>query len=501
MSPEQCRSEPIDGRADIYGLGGTYYALLTGRPPYFLGDEDQIMQAQCLQPIPNPRAVNPNVPELCAAIVRQALAKNRTDRFASAAEFGDALSALLPPVAAPVEGRSGPVQCSRSGDTSGAGSALARSVTTSATEVAAPTPGPRRRLPRLALLGGILLIVLLLVVGGLAFNRHSGGRQEPIAVDRLPPGPVHLRALPALEGHAATARVAVAFAQTSRRLASGGEDKLARVWDIATGRSLHVYPHRDPIDAVALSPDGAVLAVGDRAQTVHFWEVATGLSLGSVGPFASQVVSLAFSPSGKKLAVGHGAGLQLLDLEPPATVRQRKTLLANRWMVSTVVFSPDGQHLAAVTYEGSVHVWDAAGNSPRVYSDGQQAMLGAVALSADGSKVIFGCRENKGWLKLWEPNLDGKPTLLEEGTGGVQGIVVAPGGQVIYTGAWGGPLRVRQRIDAQPRLVRSGVRGAIVSLSLSGDGRRLACGSDEGSIRLFEVLAGPGPGSPEERLP
>src|SRR5262249_46788636 len=84
MSPEQCTSETIDARADLYALGCTYHALLTGRPPYDGPDGVKVMFAHCSAPVPDPRGLVPELPEACAAIVRTALAKNRADRFRSA---------------------------------------------------------------------------------------------------------------------------------------------------------------------------------------------------------------------------------------------------------------------------------------------------------------------------------------------------------------------------------------------------------------------------------
>jgi serine/threonine protein kinase len=95
MSPEQCRGEELDERTDIYSLGATYHALLTGRAPFAGATPMQIMFAQCSTPPPDPRRVVGDIPTPCAAIVHRAMAKRRADRYDSAGEMRDALRALL----------------------------------------------------------------------------------------------------------------------------------------------------------------------------------------------------------------------------------------------------------------------------------------------------------------------------------------------------------------------------------------------------------------------
>ncbi|MEM6755597.1 MAG: serine/threonine-protein kinase [Planctomycetota bacterium] len=95
MSPEQCQNEPIDARSDIYSLGATYFALLTGKAPYDDGSTMQILFAHCSKPVPDPRELAPHVPEACVAVVQKAMAKNPADRYASAdAMFADLKAAL-----------------------------------------------------------------------------------------------------------------------------------------------------------------------------------------------------------------------------------------------------------------------------------------------------------------------------------------------------------------------------------------------------------------------
>jgi urea transport system substrate-binding protein len=95
MSPEQASAQPLDGRTDIYSLGASFYALLTGNPPYTTGSVPQIMMAHVKAPIPDPRRLAPDVPEAVVQIVRKSMAKRPGDRYQNAEEMRLALEAAV----------------------------------------------------------------------------------------------------------------------------------------------------------------------------------------------------------------------------------------------------------------------------------------------------------------------------------------------------------------------------------------------------------------------
>ncbi|HEY7331230.1 MAG TPA: ABC transporter substrate-binding protein [Gemmataceae bacterium] len=102
MSPEQCEVKPLDARSDIYSLGATYYTLLTGQCPYHDSESvPQLMYAHCHRPIPDPRSINPAIPEACARIITRAMAKAPQDRYQSTTEMLADLQAVLAALSGP----------------------------------------------------------------------------------------------------------------------------------------------------------------------------------------------------------------------------------------------------------------------------------------------------------------------------------------------------------------------------------------------------------------
>jgi serine/threonine protein kinase len=93
LSPEQIRGEEIDGRSDIFSLGVLLYEVLSRKRP-FEGDTITTLVYQILHKEPPPVSELRRIPERLDLLLRRMLAKNRDERFATAAELAAEVAAI-----------------------------------------------------------------------------------------------------------------------------------------------------------------------------------------------------------------------------------------------------------------------------------------------------------------------------------------------------------------------------------------------------------------------
>ncbi len=212
MSPEQAKNASgVDHRSDIYSLGGTFYYLLTGEPPFPKGNPlEKLMQHQMDAPRPV-QLLRPDVPGELAAIVHTLLAKRPADRFQSGSALARALepwcadstaAASPPPMVLPAEAID-PDSITLETDPNdpfdfGAEDRPATPLTARRTPPRAvlTRPKPGRRLPIMLL--AVFLVFLLLGaigVGVLLANRKKPddplpAKAEPQRVEQTKPAPI-----------------------------------------------------------------------------------------------------------------------------------------------------------------------------------------------------------------------------------------------------------------------------------------------------------------------
>src|SRR5262249_54031480 len=148
---------------------------------------------------------------------------------------------------------------------------------------------------------------------------------------------------------------AVAVNRDGILLASAGQDKLVRLWDVARGELRRSLPgHADPVGAVAFSPDGDLLASAD-ADVIRLWNVD---NFKEVHVFKAPVkgdhaAALAFSREGQYLAAGYANGeVHVFHL---STRQLSGTLSGHTGAVRALAFGR-GLVLASAAADG-VRVW------------------------------------------------------------------------------------------------------------------------------------------------
>ena len=164
MSPEQCAGTETGPASDQYALGVVAYEALTGHPPYHAETPAAVMLAQIQSPLPPPHTVNAELAGTVEAALMRALAKEPADRFPDCTDFVETLTGARA-AAAPVAAIPRPV----------AAVPPTASIPERVFEPPRPpaSPGQKRR----PLVIGAAALVVLLVIGGLAYAAYNGSKR------------------------------------------------------------------------------------------------------------------------------------------------------------------------------------------------------------------------------------------------------------------------------------------------------------------------------------
>jgi WD40 repeat protein len=171
--------------------------------------------------------------------------------------------------------------------------------------------------------------------------------------------------------------------------------------------------HASDVMSVAFSPDGTRLASGSKDRTVRLWacpepgrrDAATGRCLQTLPGHFDTVNCVVFSPDGKQLA--SASADRTVRLWDTATGECLKTLGGHLGRVTSIAFFPGGQQIASGGEDGMLKVWGLAAGQCLKTLQGDSASR-SVAISPDGSQIAS--VSDRGWLQVWDA-ATGRPKL------------------------------------------------------------------------------------------
>jgi RNA polymerase sigma factor (sigma-70 family) len=269
-----------------------------------------------------------------------------------------------------------------------------------------------------------------------------------------------------------------------------------RVWDVLSGKILHNFPTntggqggggagQGPIgvNAVAFSPDekivAAILRLGARTA-LHVWELKRGKEL-----LDKEITAvgwpefLVFTPDGKRLLVADRGGLAAFDVANGALSWHAKNVPTPIWHA----FTPDGKLL--IQNDGMLAFDLTTGNPAALDKRPPETWDGPLAVTPDGKTLLVA--GDQGVL-VWDL-VNGKAvrTLADA----AEQLVISADGRSLLTS--NGALQ-RWDLDSgkalYPDTSAQGHVGEVIGVAFSADGKHLASGATDGTVRLWDIATG-----------
>jgi len=286
-----------------------------------------------------------------------------------------------------------------------------------------------------------------------------------------------------LSGHSKWVR-SLSFSPDGSLLASGGADRVIRLWRISDGKILRAFTgHTGGILSVSFSPEGNLLASGSDDNTIKIWHLANGIEVRTLRDHMGSVLSVSFSPDGVLLASGSGDGT--IKLWRATDGIQKRTIVENRSRILSVSFSPDGVLLASGGSGKVVKLWRVKDGIEVHTLNGHEDNVWSVSFSPDG--VLLASGSGDGTIKLWRVEDGTEIRTLRGHTDVVWSVSFSPDGALLASGSGDGTVRLwRVASGVEAQTLRGHTRD-VRSVVFSSDGSLIASASEDETIKLWQV--------------
>lgn len=244
----------------------------------------------------------------------------------------------------------------------------------------------------------------------------------------------------------------VCFSPDGRYLATGAEDKLIRVWDIASRTIKHTFVgHEQDIYSLDFARDGKHIASGSGDRTVRVWNIETAQNVLTLS-IEDGVTTVAISPEGRYVAAGSlDKSVRVWDASTGYLVERLEGADGHKDSVYSVAFAPNGKDLVSGSLDKTIKMWELSaargimsgagtsrGKCVKTF-EGHKDFVLSVALTPDGNWVLSGSKDRG--VQFWDPRTANAQLMLQGHKNSVISVAPSPIGGLFATGS--GDMRAR----------------------------------------------------------
>ncbi|MEL7036477.1 MAG: trypsin-like peptidase domain-containing protein [Cyanobacteria bacterium J06592_8] len=270
---------------------------------------------------------------------------------------------------------------------------------------------------------------------------------------------------------------------------SGNSKGRVSVWNLATGGLRKTWQaHNTSINAIAVSPNGQILATASDDGTIKLWDLTTAINtdtlplLHTLKDHSNAVLSVEISADGRTLASGSWDNLIMIwDLQ---TGRLLNTLIGHQQLVSAIAISPNGKILASGSKDNTIRIWNLETGELIHTLQGHSLPVLSLAISPNGKILASGSAD--GTIAVWDLQTAQAIRKIQGHTDGVWSIVIGTDNQTLVSGSWDRSIKLWNLETGELQENLKGHSSYVNAVDISSDGQTIVSGGWDGQVKIWQ---------------
>ncbi|KAG9258753.1 WD40-repeat-containing domain protein [Emericellopsis atlantica] len=309
-----------------------------------------------------------------------------------------------------------------------------------------------------------------------------------------------------LQGHVGGVQ-SVVFLPGDARLVSGSKDCTIKIWDVVEGKCEQTLAgHSRPVSSVALSADGTWIASGSYDNTIKIWNTTTGTCVQTIQDDSNKIWSRYFIPlvafvlgDTRLVSASRDHTIKIWDTVAGVCAQ---TLEGHGSAVSSVASTAAGRLLASGSGDQPIKIWDlASGTCVQTLKSHDNERVSSVAFAADSKRLASG--HGGRCVRIWDvatgqcvQTLKGYHQWISSMAHSKDATLAASGSYDTTVKVWNIVRAAIARETCVPTLeedhgtLEEDHSGAVWSLAFTADSTRLASGSGDHTIKIWDAALG-----------